>query len=103
MTPIYDDDVRDPASIGAILAQIIEAKLEKQENISKSSYAAGSAPSLHNPVGPYIHFLCTYSAALRSRESYSDRKIGRAFAYVSMTFNNEIDFLNVGPSPVDII
>eukprot|EP00884_Botryococcus_braunii_P010845 jgi/Botrbrau1/19762/Bobra.0124s0014.2 len=50
MTTIYEDDLRDSASIGAILAQIIEAKLEKQENIAKLSFKPSNDPLVHSQV-----------------------------------------------------
>lgn len=50
MTVIFDDDLHDPASIGAILAQIIEAKLEKQEKAIQSSFKPGNVPLVHSQV-----------------------------------------------------
>jgi hypothetical protein len=59
MTTIYEDDLRDSASIGAILAQIIEAKLEKQENIAKLSFKPSNDPLVHSQVSTLSLPSCT--------------------------------------------
>lgn len=55
MTPIYPDDMRDPANIGAIVAQIIESKLENQDYYCSIGRSATPYIANHSVRAQHIH------------------------------------------------
>lgn len=74
MTAIYPDDLHDPANIGAILAQIIESKLENQDyfcSIGRSAtpYTA-KTQQVHNHVRTWLSHLTFQQSRQRVMSVY---------------------------------